>query len=98
MPVVGRTPAHGVPGPPGGWATGKLTGAAGGWELIGLKPGALTGNRGGTGGALGRGTEPDCIMFGGAMDGARRGLMMFFFFFFLRKFLFYFVYSSIVGL
>ena len=52
MPVVGRTPAHGVPGPPGGWATGKLTGAAGGWELIGLKPGALTGNRGGTGGAL----------------------------------------------
>ena len=73
MPVVGRTPAHGVPGPPGGWAIGKLTGAAGGWELIGLKPGALTGNRGGTGGALGRGTEPDCIMFGGAMDGARRG-------------------------
>ena len=73
MPVVGRTPACGVPGPPRGWAPGKLTGGAGGWDLIGLKPDALTGSRGGTGGAPGRGTEPGCIMSGGAMGGARRG-------------------------
>lgn len=45
MPVVGKTPAHGAPGPPGRWAAEALTGGAGGWELIGMKPGALTGNR-----------------------------------------------------
>lgn len=46
MPVVGKVSAHGAHGPPGGCAAEKVTGGAGGWELIGLKPGALTGSRG----------------------------------------------------
>lgn len=73
MPVVGKVSAHGAPGPPGGCAAEKVTGGAGGWELIGLKPGALTGSRGSRRGVSGREAEPACIMSGGAVGAPGRG-------------------------
>lgn len=67
MPVVGRAPEHGTPGPPGGCAIGKLIGGAGGWELTGPRPGGLIGSKGSSPAVSGREAEPDCMMSEGAM-------------------------------
>lgn len=69
MSVMEKALEHGAPGPPGGCAAGKLTGGAGGWELIGPRPGGLTGGKGSSRADSGREAELGCMMFDGAMRG-----------------------------
>lgn len=73
MPVAGRALEHGAPGPSGGCAVGKLTGGAGGWELLGLRPGGLTGSKGSSRPVSGREEEPGCRMSEATMAGGGPG-------------------------